>query len=128
MINITNLIRNTIVKENVTEESHVFNYMVDDHFHEKPISLLCGYTHYHLTQMNTLMIVNLLGSIIIKLIFGGLRMNRMNRPKNIESLKKMDFQSYYREPLYESEVMSFRHIIRVKGSILSIQNGGKLND
>lgn len=40
----------------------------------------------------------------------------------------MDFQSYYREPLYESEVMSFRHIIRVKGSILSIQNGGKLND
>ena len=67
-------------------------------------------------------------SIIIKLIFGGLRMNRMNRPKKIESLKKMDFQSYYREPLYESEVMSFRHIIRVKGSILSIQNGGKLND
>ncbi|MCE3367534.1 hypothetical protein LA973_15435, partial [Staphylococcus aureus] len=32
------------------------------------------------------------------------------------------------EPLYESDVMSFRHIIRAKGSILSMQIGGKLND
>ncbi|MCC5283721.1 hypothetical protein AAGX79_13900, partial [Staphylococcus aureus] len=26
-----------------------------------------------------------------------------------------------REPLYESDVMSFRHIIRAKGSILSMK-------
>ncbi|MET1374693.1 hypothetical protein ABUR95_15090, partial [Staphylococcus aureus] len=48
--------------------------------------------------------------------------------KIVELLKVINFQCYYREPLYESEVMSFRHIIRAKGSILSIQNGGKLND
>lgn len=39
----------------------------------------------------------------------------------VDSLKAMNFQCYYREPLYESDVMSFRHIIRAKGSILSMK-------
>lgn len=33
MINITTLIRDTIVKESVTDEANVFNYTIDDHFH-----------------------------------------------------------------------------------------------
>ena len=41
--------------------------------------------------------------------------------KIVELLKVINFQCYYREPLYESDVMSFRHIIRAKGSILSMK-------
>ncbi|HCZ5908167.1 hypothetical protein R6L56_13635 [Staphylococcus aureus] len=122
MINITNLIRNTIIKENVTEESHVFNYTVDDHFHKKtnkPIVRIyplpfnpdeyaddSEFTREYNYQID---------------IWWSEDEPNEQAEKIVESLKKANFQSYYREPLYESDVMSFRHIIRAKGSILSMK-------
>ena len=35
MINVTKLIRNAIIANNITDEVNVFNYTIDDHFHEK---------------------------------------------------------------------------------------------
>ena len=90
---------------------------------------MCGYTHYHLAdEYADDSEFTREYNYQIDIWWSEDEPNEQAE-KIIESLKKMDFQSYYREPLYESEVlMSFRHIIRVKGSILSIQNGGKLND
>ncbi|MCJ8084442.1 hypothetical protein MU476_15595, partial [Staphylococcus aureus] len=33
MINVTKLIRNAIIANNITDEVNVFNYTIDDHFH-----------------------------------------------------------------------------------------------
>ena len=42
MINVTKLIRKTLwlLQINITDEVNVFNYTIDDHFHEKLTSLL----------------------------------------------------------------------------------------
>ncbi|WP_239740532.1 MULTISPECIES: DUF806 family protein [unclassified Mammaliicoccus] len=37
-------------------------------------------------------------------------------------LKKMNFQAYYREPLYEVETFTFREIIRAKATIITLKN------
>lgn len=35
MINVTKLIRNAIIANNITDEVNVFNYTIDDHFSRK---------------------------------------------------------------------------------------------
>lgn len=37
----------------------------------------------------------------------------------VQKLKKINFKSYYREPLYEVETQTFREIIRASGSLFT---------
>ncbi|NGW50535.1 hypothetical protein G6Y85_07895, partial [Staphylococcus aureus] len=100
----------------------VFNYTVDDHFHEKtnkPIVRIyplpfnpdeyaddSEFTREYNYQID---------------VWWSQDEPNEQAEKIVELLKVINFQCYYREPLYESDVMSFRHIIRAKGSILSMK-------
>ncbi|HHC6206034.1 TPA: hypothetical protein ACN4X7_002674 [Staphylococcus aureus] len=122
MINITTLIRDTIVKESVTDEANVFNYTIDDHFHEKTDKLIVRI--YPLPfNPDAYADDNEFSREYHYQIDVWCSQDEPNEQAEriVDSLKAMNFQCYYREPLYESDVMSFRHIIRAKGSILSMK-------
>lgn len=122
MINVTKLIRNAIIANNITDEVNVFNYTIDDHFHEKtdkPIIRI-----YPLPfNTDTYADDNEISREYHYQIDVWWSQDEPNEQveKIVELLKVINFQCYYREPLYESDVMSFRHIIRAKGSILSMK-------
>ncbi|HCX0488513.1 TPA: hypothetical protein OY207_001775 [Staphylococcus aureus] len=122
MINVTKLIRNAIIANNITDEVNVFNYTIDDHFHEKtdkPIIRI-----YPLPfNLDTYADDNEISREYHYQIDVWWSQDEPNEQveKIVELLKVINFQCYYREPLYESDVMSFRHIIRAKGSILSMK-------
>ncbi len=94
---------------------------INDHFHEKTDKVLVRIYPLPFNPDAYADDNEFSRDIITKLMFGALKMNRMNEQRIVDSLKAMNFQCYYREPLYESDVMSFRHIIRAKGSILSMK-------
>ncbi len=122
MINVTKIIRNAIIANNITDEVNVFNYTIDDHFHEKtdkPIIRIYPLPFNPDTYADDNEISREYHYQID--VWWSQTMNRTSKQKKIvELLKVINFQCYYREPLYESDVMSFRHI-RAKGSILSMK-------
>lgn len=122
MINVTKLIRNAIIANNITDEVNVFNYTIDDHFHEKtdkPIIRIYPLSFNPDTYADD----NEISREYHYQIDVWWSQDEPNEQveKIVELLKVINFQCYYREPLYESDVMSFRHIIRAKGSILSMK-------
>ncbi|HDK7583805.1 TPA: hypothetical protein PT413_001588 [Staphylococcus aureus] len=122
MINVTELIRNAIIANNITDEVNVFNYTIDDHFHEKtdkPIIRIYPLPFNPDTYADD----NEISREYHYQIDVWWSQDELNEQaeKIVELLKVINFQCYYREPLYESDVMSFRHIIRAKGSILSMK-------
>lgn len=122
MINVTKLIRNAIIANNITDEVNVFNYTTDDHFHEKtdkPIIRIYPLPFNPDTYADD----NEISREYHYQIDVWWSQDEPNEQveKIVELLKVINFQCYYREPLYESDVMSFRHIIRAKGSILSMK-------
>ncbi|HFQ2985391.1 TPA: hypothetical protein ACHCUA_000796 [Staphylococcus aureus] len=122
MINVTKLIRNAIIANNITDEVNVFNYTIDDHFHEKTDKPII---RIYPLQFNpdTYADDNEISREYHYQIDVWWSQDEPNEQaeKIVELLKVINFQCYYREPLYESDVMSFRHIIRAKGSILSMK-------
>lgn len=88
MINVTKIIRNAIIANNITDEVNVFNYTIDDHFHEKLTSLLFVYIPYRSILTHTLMITRFQENTITKLMFGGLKMNRTSKQKKLLSYSK----------------------------------------
>lgn len=122
MINVTKLIRNAIIANNITDEVNVFNYTIDDHFHEKtdkPIIRIYPLPFNPDTYADD----NEISREYHYQIDVWWSQDEPNEQveKIVELLKVINFQCYYRKPLYESDVMSFRHIIRAKGSILSMK-------
>ncbi|ACY10780.1 hypothetical protein IDG72_11365 [Staphylococcus sp. EG-SA-29] len=122
MINVTKIIRNAIIANNITDEVNVFNYTIDDHFHEKtdkPIIRIYPLPFNPDTYADD----NEISREYHYQIDVWWSQDEPNEQaeKIVELLKVINFQCYYREPLYESDVMSFRHIIRAKGSILSMK-------
>ncbi|HDD7620881.1 TPA: hypothetical protein PBL73_002643 [Staphylococcus aureus] len=122
MINVTELIRNAIIANNITDEVNVFNYTIDDHFHEKtdkPIIRIYPLPFNPDTYADD----NEISREYHYQIDVWWSQDEPNEQaeKIVELLKVINLQCYYREPLYESDVMSFRHIIRAKGSILSMK-------
>ncbi|HDJ1590730.1 TPA: hypothetical protein RY768_002605 [Staphylococcus aureus] len=122
MINVTKLIRNAIIANNITDEVNVFNYTIGDHFHEKtdkPIIRIYPLPFNPDTYADD----NEISREYHYQIDVWWSQDEPNEQaeKIVELLKVINFQCYYREPLYESDVMSFRHIIRAKGSILSMK-------
>lgn len=125
MINVTKLIRNAIIANNITDEVNVFKYTIDDHFHEKtdkPIIRIYPLPFNPDTYADD----NEISREYHYQIDVWWSQDEPNEQveKIVELLKVINFQCYYREPLYESDVMSFRHIIRAKGSILSMKLEG----
>lgn len=122
MINVTKKIRDAIINDSsITDEENVFNYLVEDHYHEKtdkpiiriyplPFSPEVYADDQEVTREYEYQID----------VWWKNDEPNEQAEKIVNILKSMNFQSYYREPLYESEVTSFRQIIRVKGSILFI--------
>ncbi|GAB5724144.1 hypothetical protein JMUB7493_17950 [Staphylococcus aureus] len=122
MINVTKLIRNAIIANNITDEVNVFNYTIDDHFHEKTDKPIIRIYPLPLNP-DTYADDNEISREYHYQIDVWWSQDEPNEQveKIVELLKVINFQCYYREPLYESDVMSFRHIIRAKGSILSMK-------
>ncbi|MEB6835626.1 hypothetical protein BU019_10605 [Staphylococcus simulans] len=118
-MSITELIYNEIIKDEwITIKDNVFRYVVPQNFHtqtSKPIvrifPLPFNPEEYADNEEMT-------REYDIQVDIWWSENEPSEQAERIaKRLKELDFKSYYREPLYEVETMTFREIIRANGSL-----------
>lgn len=122
--NITSEIYNEIIKnENITLSDNVFKYIVPENFHESTNKPIIRITPLPFSPEDYADDQQLSREYDYQIdIWWSEDEPFIQAEMLVFLLEKMNFQSYYREPLYEVETYTFREIIRARGTVFTLEN------
>lgn len=124
MRNITDEIYKLLVNDDeITVPDNVFKYVVPQNFHETTNNPIVRITPLPYTPDDYADDQQLSREYDYQIDIWWLQDEPYKQAeKLVFLLEKMNFQAYYREPLYEIETFCFREIIRAKGTIFTFKN------
>lgn len=121
--NITSEIYNEIIKnKDITLADNVFKYIVPENFHKKTDNPIVRIVPLPFSPEDYADDQQLSREYDYQIDIWWSENEPFEQAEMLVFLlKKMNFQAYYREPLYEIETLTFREIIRVKGTVFSLR-------
>lgn len=121
--NITSEIYNEIIKnKDITLADNVFKYIVPENFHEKTDNPIVRIVPLPFSPEDYADDQQLTREYDYQIDIWWSENEPFEQAEMlVYLLEKMNFQAYYREPLYEIETLTFREIIRVKGTVFSLR-------
>lgn len=121
--NITSEIYNEIIKnKDITLADNVFKYIVPENFHEKTDNPIVRIVPLPFSPEDYADDQQLSREYDYQIDIWWSENEPFEQAEMLVFLLgKMNFQAYYREPLYEIETLTFREIIRVKGTVFSLR-------
>ncbi|WP_232181326.1 DUF806 family protein [Mammaliicoccus sciuri] len=121
--NITSEIYNEIIKnKDITLADNVFKYIVPENFHKKTDNPIVRIVPLPFSPEDYADDQQLSREYDYQIDIWWSENEPFEQAEMLVSLlEKMNFQAYYREPLYEIETLTFREIIRVKGTVFSLR-------
>jgi hypothetical protein len=122
--NITSEIYNQIIKDsNITKKENVFKYIIPQNFHENTTDPIIRITPLPYTPEDYADNQQLSREYDYQIDIWWSENEPFEQAEMLVFLLgKMNFQAYYREPMYEVETFTFREIIRAKGKVLILND------
>ena len=119
-MNVTDVIyKKLIADKRITVEDNVFKYVVPENFHESTNQPIVRITPLPYNPDEYADNEEFTREFDFQIdIWWSSDEPHAQAEAIVENLNQLNFKSYYREPMYEVETLTFREIIRASGSLL----------